>query len=179
MRSLLIAALLILCGCRETILHDLDEEQANRVWVTLRHHRIEAEKNRSGAGWSIAVEKSAAGRALTTLEKLRLPRRPRNRERSSSFIPSRAEKDLLREQQLSERLEETLSALPGVVDARVHYLLEEKERARSSASVLLVTLPGVTVDVRQIKEIVAGGGALDGGRVSVALSSLPKVSDDD
>lgn len=179
MKRVAILSLLFFCGCRETILHDLDEEQANRVWVTLRHYRIEAEKKKLGNGWTIAVDRTHAGKALNTLEKLRLPKRPRSRERSSSFIPSRAERELLREQQLGERLEETLAALPGVVDARVHYLLEEKERTKSSASVLLVTLPGVVVDAKQIKEIVAGGGALEGNRVTVALSSLPKVSHDD
>jgi type III secretion protein J len=162
------------------ILHDLDEVQANRVWVALRQFHFHPQKQRAGAGWSIAVSSRESALALTALEKLRLPRRARvnGEERSTSIVPSRSEREAARERALAQRLEETLMVLPGVAEARVHIVLElEESRSdklpQSSASVLLVLLPGTTVDPNQIREIVSGGGALKRESVTVAISSLP------
>jgi len=172
MKFLLI--ILILSGCNEVIIHDLSEEQANRIWVALRQHNFSPAKQRAGTNWDIAVARGEAVSALDILERLRLPRRkrPLSSEGGSSLLPSRGEREANRERELSGRLEETLLTLPGVADARVHLVIAERG---STASVLVVTLPGIEVDPKRIREIVAGGGSIQREHVTVAISALPAI----
>ena len=167
-------------GCEETILHDLDELRANQVLVVLSREGISAEKKREGALWNVEVSSSEISLALSTLEESRVLKRELSRfaEKSSGLMPSREERTYLAERQLAWNLEGTLEQLPGVLEARVHLYLENKEqfslepqKSSDSASVLVVYSGAHSPLPEEIREIVAGASGVKKESVSVIFSA--------
>ena len=89
---------LFLAACREEVMHDLDERQANLAKVALEDIGVSAEKKRQGSGWSIAVQGGDAGRALALLEERRIGRKSQELpgESSKSLVPGKEEREYVR-----------------------------------------------------------------------------------
>lgn len=180
MRAALLLTLLFFSSCREVILHDLEEGQANQIWVALQREKISAIKSKESGGWSIAVSSGHSVAALELLEELKLPRAEKREKLTQSFLPTKDERELIKERQLATTLEQTFMSLPGVADARVHLVLPQtterftgSEKRASSASVLIVVEQGRTIDAVQIRELVAGASAIPKESVAVAVASWP------
>jgi len=175
-----------LTGCRETILHDLSEVEANRVLSRLDQVDIESRKEVQADGrWAVSVAATDTVKALTFIDGARLLVRRPEREPSagsSGFLPSREEGWLRYQRSIATSIEETLGAMPGTLEARVHLnvrqsdpIFGKRERVSGSGSVLLVVTPAFTSTNDEVAALVAGAAGLDASEIRV-LRSTPSES---
>jgi len=164
----LLAVLLALAGCdREILYSHLDEQQANEVSAALLRANIDIDKRQAerGGEWSVLVSKKDLPAAVALLEAAGLPRHshPSMGEvfKKEGFVASPTEDKARYLYALSEELSDTLHQIDGVVSARVHVALPDKDligdkTESASASVVIVTEPGAHVQEREtdIKAIV-------------------------
>ena len=114
--------ILLLSGCRERIVHDLSETDANRLVAEL--YRIEAapaKVQQPDGKWSVAVPGSRAMDAVKHLEQSRLLRELHPQPPApASIMSSREEQRFQHERALSREIEYTLAGIEGVLQPRVH-----------------------------------------------------------
>ena len=184
---------LFLLGCSVPVATDLDESDANRVTVALQQSGISAQKtvdrqNRDRFG--VLVSRDDASFALAVLAAHSLPKPPTagvlKALGGQTLVPTEnAERARLLVGTAGE-LERSLTAIDGIIDARVHLavapresLIDDTKPPPPKASVLLRyqgQAPAVTID--QVKLLVAGAVPdLVPERVSVVstpIGPLPK-----
>jgi len=166
--ALALVAFLALAGCdREVLYSHLDETQANEVAAALLRSNIDIDKKQAerGGEWTVLVAKKDLPAAVALLEAAGLPRHshPSMGEvfKKEGFVASPTEDKARYLYALSEELSDTLHQIDGVVSARVHVALPDKDligdkTESASASVVIVTEPGAHVQEREtdIKAIV-------------------------
>jgi type III secretory pathway lipoprotein EscJ len=168
-------------GCQEEIVHDLSEREANRVVSELHNARLSASKIPQADGrWAIAVSADEMVSALKVLEFQRVLAPPNARATSLSkgaFIPSREEQIFRYERAMSEALEDSLAAIPGVLEARVHLnlppddpLLGSPRVSTGSGSVLLLVGDRCEAKDEEVAHLVGGAAGLPPGTVKVLRS---------
>ena len=169
-------------GCKETLMHNLGEIEANTIMMHLHSEGIKAQKNSQADGaWSIVVPQADSVRAMQTLSNRRMLRKaPPVRKSSSSMLASREEQNLQYERSLSAEMEYTLTAMPGVLDARVHLNLPERDpllgevldtHANTSGSVLLVLGDRAPVNDDDIQRLVSGASGIPADKIAVLRTS--------
>lgn len=171
----LLVTLLASMGCDEILYHGLSEQQANEILVALADRGIDAQKLQDGSLWNVVTEKEQLGNALLVLRRYRLPRLELVSEgEATSFLSGREEREYRRERQISRNLENTLMALPEIVEARVHLALSTRTPLGidpvtrvASASVLLVHQTGAVVDLNAVKSIVSGASGVASSQIAV------------
>jgi type III secretion protein J len=193
-RLTLIAAVLTLGACKESPLYsELTEQQANEIEAVLLASGINTDKSRAegGDGWAVSVAKSDLPRAMRLLRARGLPQA----ERASigevfekkGFVSSPLEERARYLYALSEEMSQTLMQIDGVVSARVHIALPEKDllsntEESASASVVIIQEPGTELGTREtdIKAIVTDGieGLDDVNRVTVKFFDRGPPTDD-
>lgn len=146
-------ALLSACG-RESLYAELDEQQANEMLAVLVRSGVDATKQHVDKGWSIEVGHSHLPRAM---EVLRAEGYPREKYDSlgqvfhkEGFVSTPLEERARLLYALSQELSHTISAIDGVLVARVHLAIPERrplsdEKPLSSASVFIKYKPGSQV----------------------------------
>lgn len=157
-------------ACGVPIAGGLDEPQANRVVVALDRAGVGAEKEADPAvegRFRVIVERDDGARAIATLreEDLPSPTVPGLLESmgKGSLVPSQLAEHAQFVAGLSGELERTLSAVEGVLGARVHLSLPDTDplregpRPKPTASVL-IKHRGATppIDGHEVKRLVAG-----------------------
>ena len=163
----------LFCSCRETLFHNLSEQEVNRMRVLLQEQKINAYKSREGDWWSLEVGNVDVVSALAVLNQSKLLRsEPKVAELSESLVPTREERERRVERELENRLGETMSRLQNVSDARVHLRLRQESVAgqnkqSGTASVLLITTGRVEVDA--IRQLVSGATGIDNSDVQVLM----------
>lgn len=172
--------LLLVVGCQEQIVHDLSEREANSVISQLSMARLDARKVRQADGrWAISVNKGEMVPALAYIETRRVltTRDASSASNKGGMIPSREEQWFRYERSVSLSIEESLSALPGVLDARVHVNLPDDDplfgdsaRKGGSASVLLVVDQRFGADDAEVAALVGGAAGLQRDVVRVLKS---------
>jgi type III secretion protein J len=180
--------MLLSMGCSADILHDLSEEQANRVVTVLEGAGIPAsrERDESAKGrWGVAVPSVSAGEARALIREYELPGRASRgfaeTFQKTSLIPTPTEERAMLVQAVTGELERTLQSIDAVTLARVHVNLPrqgEKPAGRATAAVMLKVKAGARVDPSSIRRLVAGSVEdLSEDRVAVELfepASPPK-----
>lgn len=185
---MLLACLALAACSRVTMYGDLEERQANEVFAALLAANIDAEKRTSlsKTGWEIRVDKGDFASAMQVLQARGLPRRQyasmcdvfKKEGIASSSVEEGARYLCSRQEELAR----TLSTYPGVVDARVHIALAERdplggEAGDSSAAVVIFQQPGANLENLQtrIKTVVKDGieGLDDINKVSVEFVPMP------
>lgn len=165
---LLLAAGLAGCmGDMQVLYSHLDERQANEVSAALLRMGIDVDKRQAerGTDWTIKVGKRDLPNAMAILEAAGLPRNahPSMGEvfKKEGFVASPTEDKARYLYALSEELSDTLQKIDGVVSARVHVALPDRDliggkTESASASVVLMVIPGAHVQEREtdIKAIV-------------------------
>jgi type III secretion protein J len=143
----------LLLGCRTNVLHDMPEAEANRIVAVLQDHGIYAEKvigDEERNTWSISVPRDATSRAWSVLEEYKLPRAPERRFADvfgkSKLVVTPKEEQALFLEALQGELSQTVESIDGVIDARVHLVLPERDlggqmRGQPKASVVVEFLP--------------------------------------
>jgi len=177
---LLIPLLLTLAGCKESIIHNLNELEANRVLTRLHDISITGEKIRQADGkWSLEVESSEALRAIKYLSDARVFKDAAHADlEKSNLMSSREDQHYRHERLLSQEIESTLASIDGVLDARVHLNLPETDpilghklsNAHGSGSVLLIVQDEFKNQSQTIARLVAGASGLEEKDIAVLLS---------
>ena len=169
-------------SCKEALVHNLSEPDANRVVTVLAKEQLLAEKRAEGNNWSVVVDSDQFLRALEVLEVSRVFAKGTPHEsRSSSFVRSKEEIQWELEREISSQLEETLLRLPNVLEARVHLFVFADNRleirsvpTKKTASVLLVVDSKYAARDEQVKAIVSGASGIETANVTIVTSVSEK-----
>lgn len=166
-RIALVALLvLLLAGCGRVVLYsEVSEQQANEMIGALIADGIDAEKRRADEQWSVLVRREQIPQAMQSLASRGLPREDFKSLgdvfEKDGFASSPLEEKARYLFGLSQELSATLQGIDGVISARVHIALPERDLLSesappSSASVVIVEAPGSNVRDREtdIKAIV-------------------------
>ena len=184
-----LVGLFLITGCDEQILHDLAEQDANRVLSRLSSGNLPAKKVAQSDGrWAISVSKGFVVQALTYLETTRvLSSRAASSAVSSKggFVPSRDEQRFRYERSVASSIEDSLGAMRGVLEARVHLNLPEndplfgtRKESVGSGSVLLVTDGDFLAKDEEIAALVSGAAGIPATKVSVLRSRAERQISD-
>jgi len=182
-RAWVLAAACIAAGCsRGPLYSDLTETQANEVQAALLSAGIDARKGAMAKtkAWSVEVYRADLPHAMAVLSAQGLPRQPL-RTLGEVFPKEGLVSSPLEERAryvfaLAQEVEQTLLTLDGVVDARVHIAMPERnvfddKSPSASASVVIIEQPNASLEAREtdIKAIVTDGieGLNDINRVTV------------
>jgi type III secretory pathway lipoprotein EscJ len=179
---LALLALLCLAGCKEQILHDLSETEANRIVSRLQGAELHAEKRLQSDGrWAIALPERQASTGLRYLEDRRVLSSQRGdalQFTKGGFVPSREEQRFRYERSIATAIEESLQAVRGVLEAHVHLNLpkadtlfgERADKSVGSSSVLLLVDERFETSDHDIARLVAGAVGLPADKISVLRS---------
>lgn len=182
-RSFLLAAMLVLAACSmQTVYSQLTETQANDMVSALLNANIKAEKTTvDGEKWSVSVPTDDFSRAVELLRSNGLPRQDFQTLgevfKKQGFVSSPLEERARLIFATSQELSQSISAIDGVVQARVHLTLPEpdplsKEAKPATASVLVKYREGFNLPRQReaIKSLVVNGvEGLTVDRVSVVM----------
>jgi type III secretion protein J len=151
----LIVTAAVLAGCSKDPLYSkLDEQQANEMLAVLVSAGIDASKKPADEGWSIEVARSGVPQAMKVLKAEGYPHEAYQSLgdvfRKEGFVSTRLEERARLLHALSQELSRTISAIDGVVVARVHLAIPERnplsdDKPLSSASVFIKHKPGSQV----------------------------------
>ena len=176
----LLSTLILVCGCDEQLVHDLNESEANRLITRLESAQIGSSKDKQADGkWTVVVAHDQYLSALKFLDQARLLKSTANvAEYQSSMIASRDEQRFQFERALSSEIEATLMSAKGVLEARVHLNLPQVdpllgrrlESNSGSASVLLVSAERFELSNEEIAQLVSGAAGINVASVSVLVS---------
>lgn len=170
-------------ACQEEIVHDLSEREANKVVSHLSAAHLGASKVLQADGrWAIAVDRDEMVLALSHLDTQRVlaPRGGDSVGGKSSMIPSREEQRFRFERALAASIEDSLSAIPGVLEPRVHInvpdedpLFPSQDLRLGSGSVLLVVDESFKASDGEISALIAGAAGISQESVRVLKSLAP------
>lgn len=167
-------------GCRQEIVHNLEEQEANRLLAKLHSSSLSPTKDQQADGkWSIAVDQADIPRAVTLLDDLKLlTTTPTSEEKpSNSLFASNEEIRLTYERRKAADIARTLEGLAQVLQAKVHLNLPAtnafgggRAQETNSASVLLVVTSGFKITTEEIAGLVGGSTGIPHDRVQVLLN---------
>ena len=185
--ALLLPFVFAIAACQEQIVHDLSEREANSVVSNLHVARLAAQKVRQPDGrWAISVDRDQMIPALSYIETRRVlsVRDTKSASSKGAMIPSREEQWFRYERSVAVSIEESLSALPGVLDARVHVNLPDEdplfgdtERQGGSGSVLLVVDRAFAARDDEVAALVGGAAGLPRDVVRVLKSEAVETGE--
>jgi type III secretory pathway lipoprotein EscJ len=186
---MLVIITLAICsaGCQEQIVHDLSEREANKVLSELHDAKVNARKVIQADGrWAVSVSKTEMFPALTHLESQRVLQAPSSRgalNAKSGFIPSREEQLFRHERVMAEAIEESLGAIPGVLQARVHLNLPAEDpvfgssrTSTGSGSVLLLVDDECMARDEEVARLVSGAAGIPAAAVGILRSRAEHTS---
>jgi type III secretion protein J len=166
-RAAVIALCMLLAACGKAELYSkLTEAQANEMIAVLQSAGIEASKADGGeAGWTLTTPSGDFARAVEVLHAQGLPREEfatlGTVFKKEGFVSSPTEERARLVYGMSQELSHTVSEIDGVIQARVHLVLPEREPLAqgtqpASASVFIKYRPGANIDaqVGKIKTLV-------------------------
>lgn len=150
--SVVTVAALFLSACSVNLQHDLNEDDANDIYVLLQKKGIDANKVKEGEGkdarYVIAVPKADVATAAQLLREHSLPR-PRADglaifKQTKGMIPTQTEERAMFIEALAGEVSNALNRIPGVLEARTIVMIPETndlaqpdKKPLPSASVLL------------------------------------------
>jgi type III secretion protein J len=163
-----LAALLFLFlgGCKMPLYSNLQEKDANEMLALLLDNGLDADKEPGEKdSWNLLVEKADLAVGMDLLKARALPRTAYDSLgqvfRKDGIISTPLEERARLMYALSQELGGTIAAIDGVLEARVHLVLPEQEKAGdapspSSASVFIRHRADVDMrdQVREIKKLV-------------------------
>lgn len=151
-RSLLVGVALFASSCSINLQHDLNEDDANDIYVLLRRKMIAAEKIKEGEGkdarYVISVPKADVAAAAQLLREHSLPRPKADGlaifKMTKGMIPTQTEERAMFIEALGGEVSNALNRIPGVLEARtivmipeVNDLTQPEKKPMPSASVLI------------------------------------------
>jgi type III secretion protein J len=149
-----LAALALLAGCSRIDLYtNLHEQQANEVAAVLIAAQIDADKQLSeNKLWSVRIDKPDLPRAMDVLDTAGYPRTSSLTMaevfKKDGFISSPLEERARFISATAQELQQTISHMNGVVDARVHLAMPERDPLTDA-----VVPPSASVFVRYAQDV--------------------------
>lgn len=177
-RLLAPAALSLLCACGvDSVVHNLDEREANRVVEVLAEGDIAASKlmvdNGRTQTFTINVPQKSRIEAVKILNRNQMPRRVESGYleifKDGGLIPTAGEERAKQLAAIEGEIEKQLHLIDGILDSQVQLVLPEETalrtaqdvRAPTTASVTIKYLPGAgnakPLSESQVQAIVAAG----------------------
>ena len=155
--ALALAAMLAACG-EQDLYADLSQRQANEMVAVLRNAGIEADKQpRDNNRFAVVAPKDDFSQAIEVLRAAGYPRDGFDSLgqvfKKEGFVSSPLEERARLTHALSQEISNTLASIDGVVMARVHLSVPEKDPLAdkpppAAASVFIKHRPGVNLDAR-------------------------------
>jgi len=191
---LALVACVLLAACGRTALYSqLEEQQANELMGALLAAGVDAEKGPSPSktGWEVRVDRGDFPYAMQVLSSRGLPRTQYATMcdifKKEGFASSATEEKGSYICSLQQELSRTLSRFDGVVEARVHIALPDRDplggaSSDSSASVVVFEQPGANVRDREtdikvlVKDSVEGLDDINKVSVKFATVSAPPAT---
>ena len=179
--AFLLCVVILFTGCKEQIVHDLTEYEANRVITSLDDIGLQVSKEKQADGkWTILVPGESVMTALKHLSATRAfaVRRAQKLD-AASVVSSREDRQFRYERALSAEIESTLRSIGGVLDARVHLNIAPTDPVfgrplatgfQGSASVLLIANNQLMTDESRIGYLVHGASGVPVEKISVLIS---------
>lgn len=129
------------CESRRTIVHGLDEKEANEIWVFLSTRNIDALKTKSteegGTGgqkmvmWDISVPNEEAVNAMSILNQAGLPRKKGQRLleifKGEGLVPSEMQEKIRYQAGLAEQIASVIRKMDGILDTEVQISFPEED----------------------------------------------------
>lgn len=184
--------LLIMCflsGCETEIVLGLSEEASLRIISDLAEGGIAGTRYSKGNGkdltWNIVVDSDEKDRSLLLLSRIKaLDMRESPVAHKESLLGGAESNPDERARSLSLSLEDSLERIPGVREARVHLVLQNKKISPldrdivkyfrpDSAAVLITLYPNASVNAEEISRLVEGATGVDAAAVALILNRLP------
>jgi type III secretion protein J len=152
MARLIVAVALMLSGCSVNLQHDMNEDDANEIYVLLQKKSIDAVKHKEGEGkearFIISVPKADVATAAELLREHSLPRSKADGlaifKQTKGMIPTQTEERAMFIEAIGGEISNALGRIPGVLEARtivmipeVNDLTQPDKKPMPSASVLL------------------------------------------
>ena len=147
-----LGAVLFASACSLEVQHDLNEDDANDIYVLLQGKSIDATKHKEGEGkeahYVISVPKADVATAAQLLREHSLPR-PRSDglaifKMTKGMIPTQTEERAMFIEALGGEVSNALNRIPGVLEAKTIVMLPEvndltqpEKKPLASASVLI------------------------------------------
>ncbi len=130
---LILGCCLLLAGCQTQLFGSLTETEANAVLAALRSAAIKAEKKAGGEGtFAISVDEADFARAVKLLEEQALPARTYADFGTvfggNAMFSTPLEDKARYLYALQEDLAHTVASIDGVLQARVHLVLQEQDQ---------------------------------------------------
>lgn len=191
MNLLRLLAVVLVAGCNVSVQHGVDEAAANEVVSALERGGLSAQKKPDGEvdgspRFSIEVAQSEAPAAIELLNARGLPKAAQSGFAQiygePSLIPTATEERARFLRALSGEIERTLTSVDGVVGARVHLVLQDRDPLLlqeappipARAAVLLRVDPqGIGLTDDQVRALVAGSvSGLVPSAVAVVRTSI-------
>jgi type III secretion system YscJ/HrcJ family lipoprotein len=184
-------ALLALLGCSETVLRSSEESEANRAAAALERHGVPAalassQKGRTSS-FELRVDEEDAPYARTVLAAYGFPRAPRAGAAAlgagSGLVSSPVEERARIAAAVARDLEQSLEAVDGVVEARVHltfplgedaaFGVETAARAPRASTLVRHVDRDAPLRADDVRRLVAGAvDGLDGSNVEVVFRQV-------
>jgi type III secretion protein J len=168
-RIFVVAVVAVFLGaCSVNLQHDLNEDDANDIYVLLQKKGIAAEKVKEGEGkdarYIIAVPKADVATAAQLLREHSLPRPKADGlaifKQTKGMIPTQTEERAMFIEALAGEVSNALNRIPGVLEARTIVMIPETndlaqpdKKPQPSASVLVKYMPGEDPKVNDGKPI--------------------------
>lgn len=129
----LLTAFVALAGCKEVLYSNLDETEANQMVAVLQAADIDADRSKDADGvYAILVEKTQIGASVLLLQNEGLPRKKFTSLgeifADTGIVGTPFEERARFMHALNQELADTISAIDGVREARVHIVLPETAR---------------------------------------------------
>lgn len=172
--SVVAVAAVLLGACSVNLQHDLNEDDANDIYVLLQKKGIAAEKVKEGEGkdarYVISVPKADVATAAELLREHSLPRPKADGlaifKQTKGMIPTQTEERAMFIEALAGEVSNALNRIPGVLEARTIVMIPETndlaqpdKKPLPSASVLIKYLPqddkGTPVSMDDVQSFVA------------------------
>ncbi|MGF1526668.1 MAG: type III secretion system inner membrane ring lipoprotein SctJ [Candidatus Competibacterales bacterium] len=154
---LTVSLCLILQACKVELYTNLSESEANDMLAVILEHGLDGQKvaGADGSSYSIHIEESQLAQAVQLLRSYGLPRQTyeglEQYQQSGGLIKSPTEERARLVHALSQEVAKTLSQIDGVVTARVHLVLPERnpfaeQVTPPSASVFIKHRPDISLN---------------------------------
>ncbi len=152
----LVLVLVLVTGCTVNLQHDLNEGDANDIYVLLQNNSINADKTKEGEGkearYVIVVPKADVAAAASLLREHSLPRPQADGlaifKQTKGMIPTQTEERAMFIEALAGEVSNSLIKIPNVLEAKAivnipenNDLAQADKRPLPSASVLIKYMP--------------------------------------
>ena len=165
-------------GCAsETVIHGVDEREANQIIELLARHNIETGKVRTPGSRDVVFDLSvSAGQRVDAIRLLNQNELPRRKDRGysdvfaqSGLIPTSTEEKAKQLSALEGEIEKQLKLIEGILEAQVQIVIPtesplrtvDAQRPSATASVTIKYLPGAgdtkPISEAQVQALVSAG----------------------